>query len=149
MVLTAGALAGRVIAAVVNAVVSPLLANEEGQGLGVFGDVWGDTVVANTVVGQVVGIAVICLCAHGVDARLLEADERALCRVLRAPVISGGLGNGVWVDCVRIVHLRSCLSSSEASQGGNAESEDGTHDGDYGNGGGGVDVFSEIGSGSM
>lgn len=59
VVLTAGALAGRVIAAVVNAVVSPLLADEEWQGLGVFGNVWGDAVVADTVVGQVVRIAVI------------------------------------------------------------------------------------------
>lgn len=57
--LPAGALAGRVIAAVVNAVVSPLLADEEWQGLGVFGNVWGDAVVADTVVGQVVRIAVI------------------------------------------------------------------------------------------
>lgn len=59
VVLTAGALAGRVVAAVFNAVVSPLLADEEGQGLGVFGNVWGDTVIANAVVGQGVGIAVI------------------------------------------------------------------------------------------
>lgn len=136
VVLAAVALAGRIIAAVGNTVVSPLLADEEGQGLGVLGNVWRDTIVADAVVGQVVGIAVICLCSHGGDARLLETDERALCRVLRAPVISGGLGNGVWVDCVRVVHLRSCLSSSEAGQGGDAEGEDGTHDGDYGNGGG-------------
>lgn len=57
--LPAGALAGSVVAAVVNAVVSPLLADEEGQGLGVFGNVWGDAVVTDAVVGQVVGITVI------------------------------------------------------------------------------------------
>jgi hypothetical protein len=59
VILTAGALAGRVIATVFNAVVSPLLADEERQGLGVFGNVWGDAVVADAVVGQVVGITVI------------------------------------------------------------------------------------------
>jgi hypothetical protein len=127
VILTAGALAGSVVAAVVNTVVSPLLADEVGQGLGVFGDVGGDAVVADAVVGQVIRVAVVCLCAHGVDARLLETDERALSRILRAPVISGGLGDGVGVNCVWVVVLGSRLSSSEASEGGNAKGEDGTH----------------------
>jgi len=64
-----------------------LLADEVGQRLRVLGDVGGEAVVAHALVGQVVGIARVGLGGHGVNARLLEADERALRGVLLAPVI--------------------------------------------------------------
>jgi hypothetical protein len=35
--------------------------------------------------------------------------------------------NGVGVDGVWVIQLRSVLSSDQASEGGDAESEDGTH----------------------
>lgn len=85
--IPASALASAVTVAVGNAVVSPLLADEVWQGLRVLGDVGRDTVVTDTGVGQSVGIAVVLLGGHGVDTGLLEADERALCPVLVAPVI--------------------------------------------------------------
>lgn len=124
VVLSAGALAGSVVAAVADAVCSPLLADEVGQGLGVLGDVGRGTVVADAAVGQVVRVAVIFLGGHGVDTGLLEADERAGGNVLGAPVISGGGWDGIGVDGVGVVLLDSRLSSSEASEGGNAEGED-------------------------
>jgi hypothetical protein len=83
----ASALAGAVTVAVLNAGVSPLLADEVGQGLGVLRDVWGDTVVTDACVGQSIGVAVVLLGGHGFYAGLLEANERALCPVLVAPVI--------------------------------------------------------------
>jgi hypothetical protein len=64
-----------------------LLADEVWQSLRVFGNVWGDTVVTDTCVGESVGVAVVLLGGHGVDTGLLEADERALSSVLITPVI--------------------------------------------------------------
>jgi hypothetical protein len=87
-------LAGAVTIAVFDAGVSPLLADEVGQGLRVLGNVWGDAVVTDTCVGQSIGVAVVLLGGHGVHAGLLEADERALCPVLVAPVIWKLLGGG-------------------------------------------------------
>lgn len=85
--LPAGALAGSIAATVVDAVVSPLLADEVGKGLGVLGDVGRDAVVADAVVGQIVRVAVVRLGRHGFDTGLLETDERAGGDVLGAPVI--------------------------------------------------------------
>lgn len=153
--IPASALASAVTVAVGDAVVSPLLADEVWQGLRVLGDVGRDTVVTDTGVGQSVGIAVVLLGGHGVDTGLLEADERALCPVLVAPVIwtmldeakliqmtlhtPGRLVDGVGVNGVWVAHLGSVLSSDQASEGGNTEGEDGTHvDGWGGGDGGGV-----------
>jgi hypothetical protein len=127
VVLAASALAGAVTVAVLNAGVSPLLADEVGQGLGVLRDVWGDTVVTDACVGQSIGVAVVLLGGHGFYAGLLEANERALCPVLVAPVIPCRFRNGVGVDGVWVVQLGGVLSSDQASEGGDAESEDGTH----------------------
>jgi hypothetical protein len=82
-------LAGAVTVAVLDAGVSPLLADEVWQGLRVLGDVGSDTVVTDAGVGQSIRVAVVLLGGHGVYAGLLEADERALCPVLVAPVIWG------------------------------------------------------------
>jgi hypothetical protein len=81
------ALAAVVSVAVCDAFVAPFLADEERQSLRVFGDVGGDAVVANACVGQGVGIAIVLLRGHGVYARLLEADERALGLILVTPVV--------------------------------------------------------------
>lgn len=56
----------------------PGLADVEGQGLRVHGDVGGDAVVTDTAVGKVVGVAVVGFSGHGGDAGLLQADERTL-----------------------------------------------------------------------
>jgi len=127
VVLTASALAGVVAVAVLDASVSPLLADEVWQCLGVLGDVGRDTVLTDARVGQSVGVAVVLLGGHGVDARLLEADERALGPVLVTPVIPSRLLNRVGVDGVWVVQLGGVLSSDQASEGGDAEGEDGTH----------------------
>jgi len=127
VVLTASALAGVVAVAVLDASVSPLLADEVWQCLGVLGDVGRDTVLTDARVGQSVGVAVVLLGGHGVDAGLLEADERALGPVLVTPVIPSRLLNRVGVDGVWVVQLGGVLSSDQASEGGDAEGEDGTH----------------------
>lgn len=59
VVLTAGTLARSIAVAVIGAVGSPLLADEEGQGLGVLGDVGRDAVITDAFIGQVVRVAVI------------------------------------------------------------------------------------------
>jgi len=110
-----------------DALVAPLLADEKGQRLHVLRDVGGHAVLADAAVGQGIGVAFVVLSGHGGDARLLEADERALGLVLVTPVIPVGLGDGVWVDGVGVVELGGALSSAEASKGGNAEGDDGTH----------------------
>lgn len=100
MSLPTGALAGGIVATVVDAVVSPLLADEEGQRLRVLGNVGRDAVVADALVGEVVRVAAVFLRGHGGDARLLQTDEGALGGVLRAPVIwtdgLGGAREGGW-----------------------------------------------------
>lgn len=128
VILATGALAGRIVAAVGDAVVSPLLADEEGQGLRVLGDVGRQAVVADALVGEVVSVAAVFLGGHGVDAGLLQTDERALGSVLGAPVIPSRLVDGIGVDGVWVVVLGGGLGSGEASKGSDAEGEDGTHD---------------------
>jgi len=54
VVSTAGVGAGVVAVAAGDTLVAPLLADVEGKGLRVFGDVGGDAVFANARVGQVV-----------------------------------------------------------------------------------------------
>lgn len=76
-----------VTVAVLGAVVTPLLADEEGQGLRVLSNVGNNAVLAHAAVGQIVGIARVRLSGHRGDSGLLEADERALCLVLLAPII--------------------------------------------------------------
>ena len=74
-----------------------MLADEVWQCLGVLGDVGRDTVLADAGVGKSVGVAVVLLGGHGVDAGLLEADERALGPVLVTPVIWKMLDDASWV----------------------------------------------------
>lgn len=52
MIGTAGCAAGAVTVAVVDALVAPLGADEEGECLRIFGDVGGDAVVADAGVSQ-------------------------------------------------------------------------------------------------
>lgn len=127
MVGTASVLAGVVTVAVINAVVAPLLADEEGEGLRILGDVGNDAVLAHTLVGQVIGIAGILGRGHGGDAGLLKANERALSLILAAPVVSVALGDGIGVDRVWVVELGRALGSCEASKGGSAEGKGRTH----------------------
>lgn len=94
-----------VTVAVLGAVVTPLLADEEGQGLRVLSNVGNNAVLAHAAVGQIVGIARVRLSGHRGDSGLLEADERALCLVLLAPIISVAFGNRVWVNSVGVVVL--------------------------------------------
>lgn len=138
----------RVVAiAVVDTVVAPYLAHEEGQGLRVLGDVGDDAALADAVVCELLRIARVLVGSHGGDAGLLEADEGALGLVLLAPEVwsmletrrlegqdcgrtSGRRRNGVWVDAVGVVEAG--LGSDDAGRGSNAEGEDGTHGGGVG-----------------
>lgn len=72
-------------AAVLDALGAPGLADVEGQGLRVHGDVGRDAVIADAVVRQVIRVAVVGLGGHGGDAGLLQADERALRLLVLAP----------------------------------------------------------------
>lgn len=74
VVLTAVGCASVVVSAVAHALVSPLLTDEVGQRLGVFGDVWDGAVAADALVGQSVGITGVLLGDGGVGGGL-EADE--------------------------------------------------------------------------
>lgn len=60
--------------AVVDTLVAPLLADEEGECLGVLGDVGVETVGAFAVIGEVVGVAAVGVCGGGLGGRL-QADE--------------------------------------------------------------------------
>lgn len=127
MVGTAAAGAGVVAVAVAFALVAPLLADEEGNRLGVLSNVGSDTIFANAGVGQLVRVAVVLLGSRGCDTGLLEADEWALSLVLITPVLSVGQRDTVRVDLVRVVVLGCGLSCGKASEGSEAEGECGTH----------------------
>ena len=85
VVLATGADASGVGAAVAGALVAPFLADEEGQGLGVFGDVGALAVGAHAAVGQVDGVARVAF-GLGAGGRGVEADQRAFGDLLGAPV---------------------------------------------------------------
>ena len=78
MIISASALAGVVVAAVGDTLVAPSLAEEERQGLRVFGDVGAYTVSADAGVGQAVRIAAILDSAAGVRW-WLQADQLVYC----------------------------------------------------------------------
>lgn len=124
---TAAVLAGSVAVAVGDTLVAPLLADEEGQRLGVLGDVGGDAVIADTAVAQRIGIAVVDLSGLGGDAGLLKANERALSNVLVTPELSVGRGDAIRVDAVGVVILSILLSCGKAGKGSEAEGECGVH----------------------
>lgn len=88
MVLGASARAGVVAVAVGDALSAPFLADVVGQGLGVFGDVGADAVVADAAVGEGVGGAVVGGDGGGVGCGL-EADEGALGLLLFTPEFYG------------------------------------------------------------
>lgn len=127
MVGTAGVGAGVVAVAVGDTLVTPFLADEERKSLRVLGDVGGDTVLANAAVGQLVGIARVVISSRRGNARLLEADERALSLVLLAPVIPVRRRDALRVNAVWVVVLRRGLGRGKASKGSEAEGECGTH----------------------
>lgn len=72
---------------VLDAVVAPLLADVERQGLAVLGDVGGDVVLAHAAVLERVGVALVLVGGHGGHTRLLQADERALGLLVEAPCV--------------------------------------------------------------
>lgn len=85
MIGSALGLAGVVASAVCNAVVSPLLADEEREGLRVLCDIGYYAVFANASVGQSCRVARVFFGRHGGNAWLLEADEGTLGDVLVTP----------------------------------------------------------------
>ena len=74
VVLSAGGRAGVVAGAAGHALVAPLLADEEGQCLGVLGDVGAEAVAALAGVVKSVGIAGVVVCCGGLGRRL-QADQ--------------------------------------------------------------------------
>jgi len=129
--------------AVLDAVVAPLLADVEGQGLAVLGDVGGDVVLAHAAVLERVGVALVLVGGHGGHAGLLQADERALRLLVEAPCVWHMLGwssrNGtgkrtsvtgrdaVGVNGVGVVELGRVLAGGETGESSNAEGDGGTH----------------------
>jgi voltage-gated potassium channel Kch len=126
---------------------APCLADVEGEGLRVLGDVGGDVVLADAAVRECVGVAVVLDSRHASDAGLLQADERALGPLVAAPGVCGvsgwgkcrwaewphtsvGRGDTVRVDCVGVVLLGCSLAGGEAGKGSNAEGDGRTHFGD-------------------
>lgn len=74
VVLSAGRRAGVVAVAGGHALVAPLLADEEGQCLGVLGDVGPEAVAALAGVVKGVGVASVVVCGGGLG-RWLQADQ--------------------------------------------------------------------------
>jgi hypothetical protein len=72
---------------VLDAVVSPLLADVERQSLTVLGDVGGHVVLAHAAVLERVGVALVLVGGHGCDAGLLQADQRTLGFLVEAPCV--------------------------------------------------------------
>lgn len=91
------------------------------------GNVGGDTVFADAGVSQRIRVALVVLGGRGSNARLLEADERALSLVLVTPELPIRRGDAFRIDAVRIVVLGGRLGRGNADEGGNAEGECGTH----------------------
>jgi hypothetical protein len=135
------------------AVVAPCLADEEGEGLRVLGDVGDNAVLADAGVCELIRIALVLLGGHGGHAGLLKADEGALRLVLLAPVRCRRLEmclvksranvhtsvrrrHALRINSVGVVVLGLLLGSDKAGGSSNAEGEDGTH----GEGLGGVEA---------
>jgi len=135
VLLAAGGRASVVRSAVAHALISPLLTDEEGQGLGVLGDVGRGAVAADALEGQGVWIASVLLGNGGIGGEL-EADElggyvsgrslclmteecrwayRAYCGLALAPVCSERAGHIVRVDGVLL------LSRGEGEEGARCE----------------------------
>jgi hypothetical protein len=74
VVLSAGRGTGVVALAVGHALVTPFLADEEGHGLRVFGDVGGEAVAADARVREAIGVAGVDVCDGGFGGRL-QADQ--------------------------------------------------------------------------
>jgi hypothetical protein len=121
-----------------NALSAPCLADVEGEGLRVLGDVGRDVVFADAAVAKRVGVAVVLQSRHAGDAGLLQADERALGSLVGAPSVCGVSGwrrciSAVWphtsvrrrdtvgVDLVGVVLLGCSLAGGEAGEGSDAE----------------------------
>lgn len=122
MILAAG-VGARVLpdAAGGDAVCAPLLADVVGEGLRVHGQVGGGVVVADAGCLEGVRVAFVGDGVHARDARLLEADLRARGLLLLAPVVAGGLLDGLGIDGVLL------LGGGEASEGDEAKGECGAH----------------------
>lgn len=73
---------------------SPLCADGIGQSVAVFGNVGGETVVADTGVGEAIGVTFVGGGRAGRGA-LVEADERALGCLLLAPEVCNNKTEGV------------------------------------------------------
>jgi len=104
--------AGIVLATGVNALVTPFLADEEGDGLRVFGDVGGDSGLADAAVGEVLRFTGVRL-GGGVVTGVLEADQRALGHLLLTPELPEPERDGIRVDVVLLL-----------GEGGGDEGED-------------------------
>jgi hypothetical protein len=75
-----------------NTLRTPSLADVEGEGLRVLRDVGLDVVLADTLVLQLVGVALVLDGGRRGDAGLLRANERALSPLVEAPAICSVLG---------------------------------------------------------
>ena len=120
MVLYAVALAIAVRPTVGNALIVPLLADEERQSQGVFGHVGPEAVSADAAVrqgGLYFDVRILplsrsrCTKTHrvtgvyqGLWGAGLFANERAGAQLAGAPVLPRGQGNAVWVDIVVGAH---------------------------------------------
>jgi hypothetical protein len=112
MVLLAGGSAGVVTVAALHTLVAPLLADEEGHGLGVLGHIGREPVAAHAGVGQGIRVACVVVCGESVGG-CLQADQlgvvldgrcgckrhlnskayRTLCDLVVTPDLSGGERN--------------------------------------------------------
>jgi hypothetical protein len=98
--------AGVVVAAVPLAFVSPFLADVEGEGLRVLGDVRGNVVLTDAGVGEQVRITVVLDGGHRSHAGLLEADERALGFLVITPGFWGRVSEWSWLGGIE--HTYAC-----------------------------------------
>lgn len=145
MVLTAGALAGRVGATVGDALAAPFGADEVGQGQGVFGEVGRDAVGADAGVGQGCSVAAIGYGLVGVGGGLQtdttwkegmvsrarvggsggRDSQRTGGLLLVTPCLSGGVGYGVRVNRIFAIGLGGHEGGEEGGSG--REGDDGLH----------------------
>lgn len=106
---TAGVVCAAVVRAVVvgaaggDALVAPFLADEEGESLGEFGEIGGDAVGADALVGEDVRVALVGLGCPVSDTRDLEADERACRLLVQTPLVPLSLVDGIGLD--NVLHL--------------------------------------------
>lgn len=118
MVLNTGSLAAGQSAAAVNALGVGFSTDKVGDGLAIFGGIGRLTVATDTCIGEGFGVATVAECVGG-GSRDLETEEWARDLLLLTPLISGGEGDGVWVDGLGI---------SQADDRGEDEESVGEHD---------------------